>query len=73
VEPSIGFYCDMTYDPFTFMREHKKRYSFVITLPEYLPTVETLWKTTQEFAKLHPEHIAKDNSLGFIATDPDKG
>ncbi|KAG0131301.1 glycolipid 2-alpha-mannosyltransferase-domain-containing protein [Tuber indicum] len=73
VEPSIGFYCDMTYDLFTFMRENKKRYSFVISLPEYLPTVETLWKTTQEFAKLHPEHIARNNSLGFIATDPDKG
>jgi Glycolipid 2-alpha-mannosyltransferase len=72
VEPSIGFYCDQTYDPFTFMRENNKRYSFVITLPEYITTVETLWPATQEFAKLHPELIAKNNSLGFIAEDPSK-
>lgn len=72
VEPSIGFYCDLTYDPFTFMRENGKRYSFVITLPEYRSTIETLWKTTQEFAKMHPEYIAEDNSLGFIADSPGK-
>jgi alpha 1,2-mannosyltransferase len=62
----------MTYDPFTFMRENDKKYSFVMTLPEYLSTVETLWETTQEFGKLHPEHIAVNNSLGFVALDPKK-
>lgn len=69
VEPSTQFYCDMTYDPFTFMRENNKKYSFVIALPEYRETIETLWSTTQEFAKLHPEYIAKNNSLGFISDD----
>lgn len=69
VEPSTHFYCDMTYDPFTFMRENNKKYSFVITLPEYRETIETLWSTTQEFAKLHPEYIAENNSLGFISDD----
>ncbi|KAI5850217.1 nucleotide-diphospho-sugar transferase [Morchella snyderi] len=69
VEPSTSFYCDMNYDPFTFMRENNKKYSFVISLPEYRETIETLWSTTQEFAKLHPKYIAKDNSLGFITDD----
>jgi len=66
VEPGTGFYCDQLYDPFTFMRENNKRYSFVMTLLEFRSTIETLWSTTQEFAKKHPEYIADDNSVEFI-------
>ncbi len=55
------------------MRENNKKYSFVIAMPEYKTTIETLWSTTQEFAKLHPEHIAEDNALEFIAEDASKG
>src|SRR5271154_5443038 len=32
VEPDIAFYCSMPYDPFTFMRENDKVYSFVMSL-----------------------------------------
>ncbi|KAI5818265.1 nucleotide-diphospho-sugar transferase [Pyronema omphalodes] len=66
VEPSTGFYCDQLYDPFTFMRENNKRYSFVMTLYEYRSTIETLWQATREFVKEHPDYVADDNSAGFI-------
>ncbi|KAA8911544.1 nucleotide-diphospho-sugar transferase [Sphaerosporella brunnea] len=69
VEPSTSFYCDQLYDPFTFMRENGKRYSFVMTMYEFRATIETLWSSTREFAKKHPEYIAEDNSLGFIVDD----
>jgi hypothetical protein len=69
VEPSTSFYCDQLYDPFTFMRENNKRYSFVMTMYEFRATIETLWSSTREFAKKYPQHIAKDNSLGFLVDD----
>ena len=60
------------YDPFTFMRENKKKYGFVMTLPEYQITIETLWPATQEFIKANPQYLAPNNSLGFIV-DESKG
>ncbi|KAF8472156.1 nucleotide-diphospho-sugar transferase [Kalaharituber pfeilii] len=72
VEPGIGFFCDQEYDPFTFMRENGKKYGFVISLPEYRETIETLWSSTKEFMKANPQYLAPKNSLGFIV-DNDKG
>ena len=66
VEPGTHFYCDQLYDPFSFMRINNKRYSFVMAMYEYELTIETLWNSTREFAKLHPDFIAKENSLGFM-------
>lgn len=34
-------------------------YGFTIALYEYRRTIESLWQTVRDFAKLHPEHIAK--------------
>ncbi|PVU99641.1 hypothetical protein BB559_000540 [Furculomyces boomerangus] len=51
LEPNIDFYCDIDYDPFKFMRENKKIYSFVIILYELKKTIPTLWKTSLEYAK----------------------
>lgn len=69
VEPGTSFYCDQLYDPFTFMRENNKRYSFVMTMFEFRATIETLWKSTREFVKKHPNYLDKDNSLGFMVDD----
>ncbi|KAK9473577.1 nucleotide-diphospho-sugar transferase [Dipodascopsis tothii] len=66
VEPSVEFYCDMLYDPFKFMKDNGKKYSFVIAMPEYPLTIPTLWETTQEFARKYPQHIAPDNAVDFI-------
>ena len=73
VEPGIRLFCDIDYDPFMFMAINNKAYGFTISLHEYDKTIPTLWQETQKFAREHPEFIAKDNALHFIADDPSKG
>lgn len=48
-------------------------YSFTIAMYEYEATIETLWPTVREFAKLHPEHIADKNALAFLVDDVSQG
>lgn len=69
VEPSIELFCDVDYDPFKFMHDHKKKYSFVLSLYEYIETIETLWDSAKKFIKNHPEHIAEGNSMGWLSDD----
>lgn len=69
VEPSIELYCDINYDVFKFMKDNNKMYSFVLSLYEYVETIPTLWDSTKKFIKAHPEHIAEDNSMGFLSDD----
>jgi alpha 1,2-mannosyltransferase len=69
IEPDVHFHCDINYDPFKFMEEKEKVYSFTITMYEYEATIPTLWGHVMDFAKAHPEFIAKDNSLGFMSTN----
>jgi len=69
VEPSIELYCDIDYDAFKFMADNKKKYSFVLSLYEYVETIPTLWDSTKKFIKAHPEHISEDNSMGFLSDD----
>jgi alpha 1,2-mannosyltransferase len=69
VEPSIELFCDVDYDPFKYMAENKKKYSFVLSLYEYVETIPTLWDSTKKFMKAHPEHIAEGNSMGFLSDD----
>jgi alpha 1,2-mannosyltransferase len=64
---------DILSDPFTFMRENKKRYSFIIALPEFGKTIPTLWSSTRSFVKKFPQLLAKDNILPFIIDDKAKG
>jgi alpha 1,2-mannosyltransferase len=72
VEPSVEFYCDFLEDPFKTLKEKKAKYGWVMAMYEFEETIPTLWKTTQDFAKLHPEHIAPNNALGFLSDDPSK-
>ncbi|KAM4060506.1 glycolipid 2-alpha-mannosyltransferase [Hirsutella rhossiliensis] len=69
VEPSIELFCDLHYDPFRLMAEGGKKYSFVLSLYEYVETIKTLWDSTKKFMTNHPEHIAADNSMGFLSDD----
>ncbi|TKA61678.1 Alpha-1,2 mannosyltransferase KTR1 [Friedmanniomyces simplex] len=69
VEPSIELFCDVSYDPFKFMADNKKKYSFVLSLYEYVETIPTLWDSVKGFMKAHPEHIVADNSLAFLSDD----
>jgi alpha 1,2-mannosyltransferase len=69
VEPSVELFCDIHYDPFRFMKDNKKKYSFVLSLYEYVETIPTLWDSVKKFIKNHPEHIHPDNSMGFLSDD----
>ena len=69
VEPSIELFCDINYDPFKYMVDNNKKYSFVLSLFEYVETIPTLWDSVKKFMKQHPEHVAEDNSMGFLSDD----
>lgn len=69
VEPSIELYCDIAYDPFKYMADNKKKYSFVVSLYEYVETIPTLWDSTKKYMEKHPEHIAKGNAMRWLSDD----
>lgn len=69
VEPSIELFCDLPFDPFRFMKENDKKYSFVISLQEYIETIPTLWDSVRKFMTEHPEHLAEGNALKFVSDD----
>ena len=69
VEPGIDLFCDMHYDPFRYMHENNKKYSFVLSLYEYVATIPTLWDSVKKFMKNHPDYIAEGNSMGFLSDD----
>lgn len=69
VEPSVELFCDVHYDPFRYMHENKKKYSFVLSLYEYIDTIPTLWESTKKFIKNYPQHIAADNAMEFLSDD----
>ncbi|MCJ1351192.1 MAG: alpha 1,2-mannosyltransferase 2.4.1 [Icmadophila ericetorum] len=72
VEPSIELYCDINYDTFKYMADNSKKYSFVLSLYEYMETIPTLWESARNFMEKHPEHIKADNSMGFLSDDGGK-
>jgi alpha 1,2-mannosyltransferase len=69
VEPSIELFCDIDYDTFKFMADNKKKYSFTLSLYEYVETIPTLWESTKKWMKNHPEHVVEGNSMGFLSDD----
>ncbi|MCJ1465034.1 alpha 1,2-mannosyltransferase 2.4.1 [Pseudocyphellaria aurata] len=69
VEPSIEMYCDIDFDPFKYMQEHGKKYSFVISLYEYVETIPTLWDSAKKFIKEHKEHIVEGNAMEWLSDD----
>ena len=69
VEPSVKLFCDIGYDPFRFMAENKKKYSFVISLYEYVETIPTIWDSAKKFMTNYPQHIAKDNGMKWLSDD----
>lgn len=69
VEPSVELFCDISYDPFKYMRDNGKKYSFVLSLYEYVETIATLWDSTKKFMANHPEHLAEGNSMKWLSDD----
>jgi alpha 1,2-mannosyltransferase len=69
VEPDVDFFCDLPYDPFEFMQENNKKYSFVLAFEEFVNTIPTLWDTVKTFRTKFPYHIAPNNSMTLISSD----
>ncbi|KAK0197086.1 glycosyltransferase family 15 protein [Armillaria mellea] len=67
--PDVRFFCDINYDPFVYMREHDKVYSFTISLTEWAPTIPTLWSTVKEFIATHPDYIDPHNAMDYLSND----
>jgi len=67
VEPEVKFFCNLDYDPFLFMQDNNKVYSFTISLYEWEPTVATLWKTVKEFMAENPQYVSPNNSMDFLS------
>ncbi|TRM66780.1 glycosyltransferase family 15 protein [Schizophyllum amplum] len=67
IEPDVHFHCDLDFDPFVYMQENKKVYAFTIAMYEFEATIASLWSTVKDFIKLHPEHVAQDNAMGFLS------
>ncbi|KZP18793.1 glycosyltransferase family 15 protein [Athelia psychrophila] len=69
VEPDVKFFCDLEYDPFLFMQDNDKVYSWTISLYEWEPTIPTLWTTVKEFISANPQYLAPNNSMNFLSDD----
>ncbi|KXN82997.1 Glycolipid 2-alpha-mannosyltransferase 2 [Leucoagaricus sp. SymC.cos] len=72
IEPDVHFHCDINKDPFLFMEDNNKTYSFTITMYEYEATIPTLWSSVKDFQQKHPQYIAEDNAIGFMSEDGEK-
>ncbi|KXN65528.1 glycosyltransferase family 15 protein [Conidiobolus coronatus NRRL 28638] len=62
VEPEVDFHCDINYDPFKFMRDNNKLYSFTIPIWECMPTVASLMSTVDSF-------ISENNLQSYFPKD----
>ncbi|KAI9260232.1 nucleotide-diphospho-sugar transferase [Sporodiniella umbellata] len=73
VEPDVGFFCQIDYDVFKFMRDNKKKYGFTISFIEFFQTVPTLWDTVKQFKIDYPDVVSrwpkKEDSLSKFITD----
>ncbi|KAH8116552.1 glycosyl transferase [Phellopilus nigrolimitatus] len=69
VEPGVAYPCDIPFDPFAYMIENNKRYSFTITLEEWEETLPTLWDRTRDYMSEYSEYIAENNALPYITDD----
>ncbi|TWU76138.1 alpha-1,2-mannosyltransferase (Kre5) [Metarhizium rileyi] len=53
VEPEITYFCDITYDPFLKMIEHKKTYGFTIAVKELRETVPNIFRYASAYKRLN--------------------
>ncbi|KAG1753470.1 glycosyltransferase family 15 protein [Suillus lakei] len=67
VEPDVRYYCDLDYDPFLFMEDRDKVYGFTISMPEWEPTIPSLWSTVKNFIAEYPQYVSPDNSMDFLS------
>lgn len=71
VEPSVKFFCDISYDPFLAMMDKGAVYGFTLSLFEYVETVPTLWEETKRFLASRPDlaPLLEGNAMKFLSDD----
>ncbi|TFK33267.1 glycosyltransferase family 15 protein [Crucibulum laeve] len=67
VEPNVRFHCDINFDPFLYMEDNDKVYSFTIATYEIVETISSLWTSVKSFMSLHPEFVVQNNSMNFLS------
>ncbi|KAJ3280577.1 alpha 1,2-mannosyltransferase 2.4.1 [Borealophlyctis nickersoniae] len=65
IEPSVDFYCPVTYDPFLFMKLHNLKYGFNVVAEEYAPTVKSLGNATKQFMQQRGTTVFPDHLKAF--------
>lgn len=66
VEPKTQYFCDIDYDVFAYMEDNDKDYGFNINLYDSPQSVASLWPTTVDFFKKHPEYVHPNNSRAWL-------
>ncbi|CRG91305.1 mannosyltransferase [Talaromyces islandicus] len=69
VEPDVKYFCDIDYDLFQFMADHKKVYGFTINIFDDPFSVKSLWPTSMAFLKSNPDYLSADNSMMWLTDD----
>ncbi|ORD93556.1 OMH1 [Enterospora canceri] len=64
IEPGVVFHCDINFDPFDYMVQNNKKYSFVISIYEFMISIETLMQNTAEF--ILENNIPDKDNLKFM-------
>ncbi|KAF5353136.1 hypothetical protein D9758_008774 [Tetrapyrgos nigripes] len=67
VEPDIKYFCDVTYDPFDYLRDNNKIYGFTISFYEWEKTIPTLWDTVKRFMSEYPQFVAEGNAMDYLS------
>ncbi|KAJ2908644.1 hypothetical protein GGI21_002678 [Coemansia aciculifera] len=69
LEPGIQYLCDISYDPFLYMKQRNIKYGWTIGIYELMNTVPTLWDSVKKFMAQHAELIPEHNSLWWVSRD----
>ncbi|KAI8070421.1 nucleotide-diphospho-sugar transferase [Gongronella butleri] len=66
IEPEHSYPCPVKFDPFQYMKDNNKLYSFALTSHEIQQTIPTYWETTKEFLKQQKDAIIQPGTPGSI-------
>ncbi|KOH00513.1 putative mannosyltransferase [Saccharomyces eubayanus] len=66
LEPKVSFYCKIEYDVFQFMSMNDKIYGYVLNVYESPKTIKTLWTSTMDFVKEHPNYLNVNGAFGWL-------
>ena len=68
LDPHVNFECEVNEDLFSTLVKQNKSYGFVLSSPEALFTIPTLWSHIMKWHSVNVKTNEK-NSLGFVSND----